>query len=55
MKKWQTWLIIVVVLAVIGGAGYWGAQSGQVEASDTPQAPTTVTWAAFNGTKSKLG
>ena len=43
MKKWQTWLIIVVILAVVGGAGYWGAQSGPVEASDTPQAPTTVT------------
>ncbi len=42
MKKWYLWLIIPLVIAIIGGAGYLGAQSGQVEASDTPQAPTTV-------------
>lgn len=43
MKKWLTWLITaLLVLTIIGGAGYLGAQSGQVEANDTPQAPTTV-------------
>ena len=25
MKKWQMWLIIVMVLTVVGGAGYLGA------------------------------
>jgi multidrug efflux pump subunit AcrA (membrane-fusion protein) len=43
MKKWFMWLAVaLIIITIIGGAGYLGAQSGQVEASDMPQVPTTV-------------
>lgn len=43
MRKWVFgFSAALFAVALIGGAGYLGAQSGQVTASNAPQAPTTV-------------
>lgn len=43
MKPWLTTLIIIIlIIAIVGGAAYLGTRTGQVAADHTPQAPVTV-------------
>lgn len=42
MKTWLTILAIVLIIGIIGGAGYLGLRNGPAEAGSTPQAPVTV-------------
>lgn len=43
MKRWIIISITVLLIIVVGGAGYLGLRSARVEARETPQAPATVT------------
>lgn len=40
MKTWMLLLIAILIVALVGGAGYLGSRSARVEA--TPEAPTTA-------------
>lgn len=42
MKRWFYFLLVVVALAVIGGAGYWGYRSPQTAVPTPPTAPVTI-------------
>ncbi len=42
MKHWMVILLVIFVVAVIGGAGYMGTRSVQPESTPVPQAPLTV-------------
>ncbi len=42
-KRLTRLLLVVIIISIVGGAGYWGVHSKQTEADDTPSAPLTVT------------
>ncbi len=42
MKRWMMLMIGVLIVAIIGGAGYLGSLSTRVEANRTPEAPIMV-------------
>ncbi|MFT5195320.1 MAG: multidrug efflux pump subunit AcrA (membrane-fusion protein) [Candidatus Promineifilaceae bacterium] len=42
MKHWLFVFIAILVLAIIGGAGYWGYLSSQTAVPTAPSAPLTI-------------
>lgn len=42
MKRWNFILILVCILALVAGAGYWGFRSSAAQANSNVEAPNTV-------------
>ncbi len=42
IKRWNFILILVCILALVGGAGYWGVRSSAAQANSNVDAPNTV-------------